>query len=192
MSRSRDTSEPGEQQPPSQPAEGAIDERFPELYDELRRLATRQLGRERSGHTLQPTALVHEVYLRLLGQRAVALESRGHFLSVAARTIRNVLVDHARRRESRERGEVLSIGAMDPEAALSPSNELDVLGLEEALGRLEELHPRQARVVELRFFGGLGLDGITGELGISARTVDGDWSIARAWLARELNRGAAP
>jgi RNA polymerase sigma factor (TIGR02999 family) len=111
---------------------------------------------------------------------------------VAARTIRNVLVDHARKRESRERGESLSIVASDAEAALSRTNELDILVLEDALARLAELHPRQARVVELRFFGGLGLDEIAAELGVSARTVDDDWSVARAWLSRELNRGAAP
>ena len=189
----REPGGPGEEARSSADARSAasFDEQFPELYAELRQLAARQLGRERTGHTLQPTALVHEVYLRLVGQRAIALENRDHFLSAAARTIRNVLVDHARRRESRARGESFSIGAGDAETSLTASNELDVLVLEEALARLAELHPRQARVVELRFYGGLGLDEIARELGVSARTVDGDWSVARAWLSRELGRGVA-
>ncbi len=156
------------------------------VYDELRRLAGRQLRRERIDHTLQPTSLVNEAFLRLLGGSSVHPNDRVHFFALAARTMRQVLVDHARRRAAGKRiiAEPLE-GQAEPGVAPASS---DVLALHQALERLAVLDPRQAQVVELRHFGGLENQEIAAVLGISLATVERDWRIARLWLHRELSR----
>ena len=168
------------------------DELMPLVYDELRRLADHYLRGERRGHTLQATALVHEAYLKLVDQTRVNWQGRTHFFAVGARVMRHLLIDHARGRGRAKRGGdwhrvTLSEGVAPGSAGdLSPD---ELLALEECLDRLAELDPRQARVVELRFFGGLTVAEVAGLLGVSRRTVEGDWTHARAWLARELSRG---
>jgi RNA polymerase sigma factor (TIGR02999 family) len=156
------------------------------LYEELRRLAGQHLRRERVGHTLQPTALVHEAWMRLAASTQLSADNgRARFLAAASVTIRRVLVDHARSRSTAKRGgrwarvevELPETGSLDP---------VDLLALDEALAELAALHPRQARVVELRFFGGLSGDEAAELIDVSPRTVDADWRVARAWLAARL------
>ena len=162
----------------------------PIVYEELRAIAASQLRGERQEHTLQPTALVHEAYLRLSEQRRRQWKERRQFFAVASRLMRQVLVDHARARSAAKRGgeatriEVTSLGALGEIAA--PPEVFDVLPLDEALTRLAALQPRLAKVVELRFFGGLEVDETAILLDCSARTVKRDWALARAWLIREL------
>jgi RNA polymerase sigma factor (TIGR02999 family) len=166
----------------------ALDELLPLVYGELRRMAGRQLRAERQEHTLTPTALVHEAYLRLVGQRRTSWRSRAQFFAIAARLMRRVLVDHARARLADKRGGGLVVvpleQAGDPEAAASPL--ADVLAVDEALTRLAALDADQARLVELRFFGGLTVEEIAPLLGRSERTVKREWRLARAWLFRDL------
>ena len=159
------------------------------LYDELRALARRELVKERVQHTLQPTALVHEAWLRLAGGGQPQFENRAHFWGAAARAIRRVLVEHARRRGRRKRGGALERLELDPE--LLPAGERDerVLALDDALQRLAELDPGQARLVELRFFAGMTLDEVAQVLGVSPSTVVRDWRLARAWLQDKLEDG---
>ena len=172
------------------PARGeALDERTESLYRTLRDLAAASLARERAGHTLQPTALVHEAWLRLARGGTQGWGDEGQFLAAGARVLRQILVDHARRRRAAKRGGDRLRVTLDDLPARSSAEELDLLALDEALERLAEEHPRAARVVELRFFAGLGGDEAARLLGISARTVDGDWSFARAWLIRALGAG---
>jgi RNA polymerase sigma-70 factor, ECF subfamily len=169
------------------PARGeALDERTQSLYRTLRDLAAGSLARERAGHTLQPTALVHEAWLRLARDGTEAWGDEAQFLAAGARVLRQVLVDHARRRSAAKRGGDRLRVTLDELPAQSGAEALDVLALDEALERLAEQHPRAARVVELRFFAGLGGEEAARLLGISPRTVDGDWSFARAWLIRAL------
>lgn len=164
----------------------ALDQLYPLVYDELRRAAVRALARERVAHTLQATELVHEAYLKLLGPLHVDWQNRAHFLAVAARAMRQILVDHARRRHAEKRGggvEHVTLG--DPEADPSlPAEEL--LALDDALHRLEEVEPRLRTVVEYRFFGGLTEREIAQVLGVTERTVQRDWVKARAWLYKEI------
>ncbi len=164
----------------------AGDRLLPLVYEELRRIAGGFMARERAGHTLQPTALVNEAFIRLAGQKDSAWQSRSHFMSIAAAAMRRVLVDHARARAAEKRG-----GGKDPltlrEGLIqSPTGDVDVLALNEALERLTQLNARQGRVVELRFFGGLNVEEAALVLGVSAATVKRDWQHARAWLRREL------
>jgi RNA polymerase sigma factor (TIGR02999 family) len=161
------------------------------VYTELRALAAQHLRREAPGHTLQPTALVHEAWLRLRGVAGAGAD-RERFLALASRTIRHILVDHARARRAQKRGggERRLTLADDVFADQGPG--LEVLALEEALEKLAELHPRQAQVVELRFFGGLEVAEVARALAVSQRTAEGDWTVARAWLRRELERQDAP
>lgn len=170
----------------------AIDRLMPMVYDELRALADSYLQRERSDHTLQATALVHEVYVRLVRQEDVEWKNRAHFFAVAAQAIRRILVDHARRHHRLKRGGDRQRVRLELDAALTQERDLDLLALDEALDRLAHLSERQSRIVELRFFGGIGLKEIAEVLGVSPRTVDGDWSMARAWLRRELSKGTEP
>ena len=165
-----------------------LDELVPRLYDDLRRLAAAQMRREADGHSLQPTALVHEAYLRLVDQRRVTWRSRAHFFGVAAGMMRRILVDHARARLADKRGggrEPLSL--MGDEAAESPRT-IDILALNEALGRLAAFSPRQASIVELRYFAGLTIEEAAEVLGISDATLVRDWTVAKAWLRAELSR----
>lgn len=162
------------------------------LYPELRRLAARLMRRERPGHTLQPTALVHEAFLELVDETAIDWQGRAHFMGVAARVMRRVLVDHARRRGAGKRGGGLRQVTLDESSGMgAAARALDVLHLDEVLERLAALDARGAQVVELRVFGGLTADEVAAALGVSKRTVDSDWSVARMWLARELRSGPA-
>jgi len=168
----------------------ALDELLPIVYGELRRLAQHYLSRERPDHTLQPTALVHEAYLRLVDQRGIAWQNRAHFFGVAARLMRRILVDYARRRRAAKRGGGAPKITLDRVAAGSQDRPEDVLALDEALTRLAQLDPRQQRIVELRYFSGLTVEDIAETLGISPATVKREWSIARAWLSREIRDGS--
>ena len=156
------------------------------VYEELRALASAQLRRERPGHTLQATALAHEAYLRLHAQRAFATYERGRFLALAARMIRRILVDHARTRDRVKRGGGRRPVTLVDGLAVTSQGQVDLLDLHSALERLGALDERQAAVVELRFFGGLGIAEVAEVLEISPRTVDNEWRAARAWLRREL------
>ncbi|MEZ0332925.1 MAG: ECF-type sigma factor [Gemmatimonadales bacterium] len=161
----------------------ALDRLVPLVYDDLRRLAHRQLGREGGGHTLQTTGLVHEAYLKLAGGAGIGAANRAHFLAIAARAMRQVLVDYARRRKAEKRGGgVVNVTLNDGDQGLDVSSD-DLLALDDILGQLEA---RQRQVVELRFFGGLEEKDIAEALGVSERTVRRDWVKARAWLYRAL------
>ena len=166
----------------------ALDALIPVVYSELRRQAQRALRREGAGHTLQPTALVHEAWLRLDGQHDARWESRTQFLAVAAQAMRRVLVDHARTRRALKRGgggAQVTLGDADS-AVAAPDRAVDVLALDEALARLATLDPRKARLVELRYFAGLSIPEAAAALGVSQATVGREWSVARMWLRREL------
>jgi len=166
--------------------EGASEELAALLYGELRQLARRELAHERPDHTLQPTALVHEAWLRLMGDAECEFDSRAHFFGAAARAIRRVLVDHARARAREKRGGgaiALPLDQLDPAAPLPESR---LLALDEALERLAVVDPFKARVVELRFFSGLSVAELARLLGTSESSVGRDWRVARAWLRGEL------
>lgn len=158
------------------------------VYDELRAIAQRYLRRERPGHTLQATALVHECLLKLSHSSEGDWENRRHFIRAAARAIRQTLVDHAISRKRIKRGGQWSRTHLDDQTLCTPEPDPLVVAVDEALDRLAELDPRKAQVVELRFFGGLGTDEVGEVLGVSARTVERDWRLARAWLRKELGR----
>jgi RNA polymerase sigma-70 factor, ECF subfamily len=160
---------------------------FPVVYAELRRLAHHYLSRERTGHTLQPTALVHEVYLRLIPQAEATWEDRSKFIGIAAHVMRQILVEYARGRNRQKRGGELGRIPLDDAVAAIPADFARWEDLDRALNRLTELDARQAQVVELRYFGGLTVDETAEVLGVSAKTVKRDWSVARAWLRRELD-----
>jgi RNA polymerase sigma factor (TIGR02999 family) len=164
----------------------ALDQLLPLVYDELRRIAARQLRGERVNHTLQPTALVHEVYLRLIDQRQVGWQDRAHFLGVAAQTMRRILVDHARRHDARKRGDGVQCVSIDDAKELATSQEMPLLALDHALGRLEKVDPELARIVELRAFAGLTIEEAAHVLKVSPSTAKRDWRTAKAWLNREL------
>ena len=166
----------------------AAEQLLPLVYDELRQLAAQRLARERPGQTLQATALVHEAYLRLVGEEeARHWDSRGHFFAAAAEAMRRILVDGARRRGAEKRG--ARLGRIDlPELAETAADEpVDLLALDEALGRLEALHPQKAQVVKLRFFAGCTLEETAQALGIARATAQRHWAFARAWLFGQLH-----
>jgi RNA polymerase sigma factor (TIGR02999 family) len=162
---------------------------FVMVYDELRGIAARIMSRERAGHTLQPTALVNEAYLKLVDQESLRWNDRAHFLSIAARAMRQILVDHARRHGAEKRGGEWQRVTLDQEVAIDPGAEVELLDLHQALETLAGLDARAARVAELRLFGGLSVPEVAHVLGVSARTVDGDWAMARMWLSREMEGG---
>lgn len=166
--------------------DSAVRRLMPLVYDELRALAESYLRQERSDHTLQATALVHEAYVRLIKQDDVEWQNRAHFFAVAAQAIRRILVDHARSRQRAKRGGGLQRVRLDEDVAVLDERDLDLVALDESMEKLAGLHQRQARIVELRFFGGLTLKEVAEFLGVSPRTVDGDWNMARAWLRREM------
>jgi RNA polymerase sigma factor (TIGR02999 family) len=166
--------------------ESAREDLATHLYSELRTLAERQLRRERSDHTLQATALVHEAFLRLVDTAVLDVQGRAHFFAIAARVMRNVLVDHARRRGAQKRGGDRLRVTLDEVLAGHEDRGLDVLALNESLERLAALDGRKARVVELRFFGGLTAKETAAVLQLSPKTVEADWYMARAWLRNEL------
>lgn len=163
----------------------ALDRLMPLIYDELHRRAEHFMRRERPSHTLQPTALVHEAFVRLVDQNSTDWKSRAHFLAIAARKMRQILVDHARRRRAEKRQAVARI-TLDEEAVAAPGGTADLLDIHEALERLAEKDPRKAQVLELRLFGGSSIRETAEVLGVATSTVINDYRFARAWLRREL------
>lgn len=169
----------------------ALDALMPLVYSELRRIANRYLQAERSDHTLQSTALVHEAYVRLTNQQLPQWQNRAHFFAVAAQLMRQILVDHARsHRASKRGGEVCKLALDDAEDQQKPID-IDIVALDDALKSLTAMDAQQGKVVELKFFGGLSNEDTAEVLGISTSTVKRDWTTARAWLFRELNRSEA-
>ena len=166
----------------------ALNELVPLVQDELRRIAGRAMARESSGHILQATALVNEAYIRLIGQHSVTWQSRAHFFGVAAQAMRRILVDDARMRKAGKR-EALTV-ALDENLHAADERPLDLVALDDALQELEQLHPRQTRVIGLRYFGGLEINEVAEVLGVSASTVKLDWQMARAWLKIRLQGGS--
>ena len=170
---------------------GALDELLPAVYAELQAQARRAMRREEAGHTLQTTALVHEAYLRLADQDRIVWRNRAQFFGIAAQLMRRILVDHARARVAAKRGGGAHPVTLAGRGADSPSDggadPVDVLALHDALTRLAALDPQQARVVELRYFGGLTIEATAETLGISPATVKREWAVARAWLRREID-----
>ncbi len=173
--------------------QGALEKLLPLVYDELRRRAGAYLRNEREGHTLQPTALVHEAYLKLVGSASVDWKNRAHFFGVAARAMRQVLVEHARARNAEKRGSARTLlGLDDPAAAAAATlpRSLDLLDLDRALSKLASLDERQSRLVELRLFAGLTIEESAEVLNVSHATVSREWRHAEAWLHREMARPA--
>jgi RNA polymerase sigma factor (TIGR02999 family) len=166
--------------------DGAATKLIPVVYDELRRLAGSYMRRERVDHTLQATALVHEAYLKLVEQRSVDWQSRAHFFGVAAQLMRRILIDHARGHTRQKRGGEQKKVSLDEAFVFSERQADELLAVDDSLKRLEEIDPRQARVVELRFFGGLSVEEAAEVLGVSPKTVKRDWSVAKAWLYADL------
>ena len=167
----------------------ALDRLVPLVYDELRGVARRHLQRERPGHALQATALVHEVYLRLVDVDRLPLKNRTHFFAVAAKLMRQILVDHARLQRADKRGGGVTMLSLDEVSPAAQATSVDVLALDEALDALSSLDDRQCRVVELRFFAGLNIDEAADALEISPATVEREWALAKAWLFRRLSPG---
>lgn len=166
----------------------AQSELMPLVYAELRRLARGYMRGERPDHTLQATALVHEAYLKLVEEPAIDWQGRAHFFAVAAQLMRRILVDHARAHQAAKRGGLDHKISLEEELIFSEAKSAELLALDEALVRLAEQDPRQARIVELRFFGGLSIEEIAEVLQISPRTVKRDWNMARAWLYEEISK----
>ena len=172
---------------------GSLEILVPLVYKELREIAHYHLQRERPGHTLQSAALVHEAYLRLADQRPFA-DNRAHFLAVASRLMRQILVDYARSRAAAKRGADLRV-ELDAALVLSPERNADIIALDEALNTLMKMDEQQGKIVEMRFFGGLSIEEIGEVLGISRSTVKREWNVAKAWLVREMRKdthGEAP
>jgi RNA polymerase sigma-70 factor, ECF subfamily len=167
--------------------QAALDKLMPLVYAELHRLAKRYMGRENAGHTLQTSALVNEAYMRLVDAHGVRWQNRAHFFAVSAQIMRRILVDFARARQNLKRGGGARQVTLDEGLVVSPERGADLLALDEALEKLASLNPRQSKVVELRYFGGLNEEEIAEALSVSPRSVRHDWSLARVWLYRELN-----
>ncbi len=169
----------------------ALDRLLTVVYAELRRIARNQMRREREGHTLQPTALVHEAFLRLVNQDAAALQNRAQFFGVAAQLMRRLLVDHARRRRAAKRAIPITLNEalFQPGSAAVPYEE--ILAVDQALGRLARLDARQASVVEMRYFGGLSVEETAEILGVAERTVKLDWAMAKGWMKSQLSAGGS-
>ena len=166
----------------------AMDQLMPLVYDELRRLAQSHLMRERPGHTLQGTALVHEAYLKLVQQKDVKWQNRAHFFGLASQMIRRILVDHARAHRASKRGDGAPHLSLDDALEVPGGRALDLIALDETLNSLGSIDPQQARIVELRFFGGLSIEETASVVGLSTATVNREWTTARAWLYRELTK----
>ena len=165
----------------------ALEKLTPLVYEELHQQAARYLRRERPGHTLQTTALINEAYLRLIDAEDVQWQSRAHFFAIAANLMRRILVEHARRRNAEKRGGSPIRLTLDEGLAVAKETDLDLLAIDEALDKLAAIDSQQARVVELRFFSGLTVEETAAALGVSPKTVKRDWSVARAWLRREMD-----
>lgn len=172
---------------------GASEKLLPLVYDELRRLAAQRLNRDSPEQTIQPTALVHEVYLRLVGvEGGQHWNSRGHFFAAAAQAMRRILVENARRKRSLKRGGELNRADVELESLPADALDVDLVALDEALGKLAAKDARKARLVELRFFSGLTLEQAADALGVSPATAQRDWIFARAWLHREIAEEGSP
>jgi RNA polymerase sigma factor (TIGR02999 family) len=167
----------------------ALDELMPVVYDELRRLAKNHLSRERAGHTLQTTALVHEAYLRLVDQRSVNWQNRAQFFGIAAQMMRRILINHATERQAKKRQGYATKVSLDEAVSFFERREVDLMALDEALNSLATLDAQQSQIVELRFFGGLTIDEVSEVLGISPATTKREWDSAKLWLRRQLNIG---
>lgn len=166
-----------------------LEDLMPLVYDELHKQAARFLNRERRDHTLQTTALIHETYLKLIDQREVNWESRAHFFAIAANLMRRILVDYARQKHREKRGgDMMKLSLEEAALIVGKERSIDLMALDEALTRLEKIDEQQARIVELRYFSGLSLEETAEALRVSRTTVANDWSIAKAWLHRELTR----
>ena len=168
--------------------QSALDQLIPLTYDELRRLAAHYHRQERANHTLQPTALVHEAYLRLIDQKQMQGQNRAHFLGAAAQVMRRILVDHARQKCAAKRDGAEHKLTLDEEVAFAEERDVNLLALDDALIKLEALDPQKSRIVELKFFGGLSIEETAEVLGVSPRTVTRQWGAAKAWLHREISR----
>ena len=170
----------------------ALDRLTPLVYDEIRRMAHREMQREREGHTLQTTALINEAYVRLAGSKNIDWQNRAHFFAVTAQVMRHILIDHARRRRYvRHGGEAQRVGldvAMDEAVLMSTTRAAELVALDEALAELAKLDPRKSRVVELRYFGGLSLEETADVLEVSLMTVRRDWRAAKAWLYKAVRK----
>ena len=164
----------------------ALDRLMPLVYNELRRLARHYMNRERPGLTLQTTGLVNEAYLRLVDQNKMRWEDRAHFFGIAARLMREILIEHARSRHAAKRGGAQVRLSLSEVERIASKPDVNLIALHEALVRLEALDPRKSRIVELRYFGGLGIEETAEVIGVSAATVKRDWSMARAWLRCEI------
>jgi len=169
----------------------ALEKLTPLVYDELRRLAGRYLRQERVGHTLQSTALVHEAYMKLVGQNNVKWQNRAHFFGIAAQMIRRILVDYARARKADKRGSGAEKLSLDEAIALPGGQDLDLVALDDALDGLAKIDARQSRLVELRFFAGLTIEETAEVMQMSLATAKRDWVAAKAWLSREVRRQSA-
>ena len=170
----------------------ALGQLMPRVYDQLRRIARNRLRQERVRHTLAATELVHEAFLKLVPVERIDWRNRAHFYAIAARAMRNVLIDHAVRRRAAKRGGGVTALSLEEADAVTEHSLDDLIALSQALERLEQMNPRHAQVVECRFFGGLSLDETAAVLDMSAATVSRDWTFARAWLYRELERTDPP
>jgi len=166
----------------------ALDELVPLVYSELHQMAARRLRRERHNHTLRPTALVHETYVRLIDQDRVRWKNRAHFFGIASRLMRRVLVDHARAHAAAKRGGGAPMLSLDDAGDVPLARDVSLLALDDALTQLEKLDPVQAQIIELRFFGGLTIEETAVVVRVSAKTVGREWNVAKAWLFRELAR----
>lgn len=168
-------------------ARSDVDALMAAIYQDMRRLAASHMSAERRDHTLQPTALVHEAYVKLIDQRRCDWKDRLHFFAVASRIIRRILIDHAREHQAQKRGGALTRIRIGDQEFAAPTQDLDLLALDEALAELATIDAQQARIVELRFFGGCTVDEVAELLSIGKRTVDRDWQVARAWLFERLD-----
>ena len=168
--------------------QNALAKLTPLIYDELKRIAHRYVQRERNGHTLQTTALVHEAYLRLAGNEEAAWQNRAHFFAVSAQVMRHILIDHARRRRYLKHGGEFQQAAMEETSLMPAERAAELVALDEALNELKRLDQRKSRVVELRYFGGLSLEETADVLEVSIMTVRRDWRAAKAWLYKAVNR----
>jgi len=168
--------------------QAALDQLVPLVHEELRRIARQRMGRERGGHTLQPTALVNEAYLRLIDLKRIQWQDRQHFFAMAARVMRRVLVDAARARQFHKRGGGAPMASLDDALVVSNEPQRDLVELDDALNALAEVDPRKGQVVEMRYFGGLSVEETADALHVSPGTVMRDWRLAKVWLLRELSR----
>ncbi len=167
----------------------AADRLMPLVYDRMRGLARSMLDRESPSHTLQPTALVNEVFLKMTDQNRVDWRGKSHFFAIGAKVMRRILVDHARTKKRQKRGGGMHRIPLEDGLQVSNRNDEDVLAIEEALTKLADMDPRQAEIIELRFYGGLTVQEVAEVLRVSKRTVESEWAMARAWLRRELSNG---